>query len=297
MGGSSAPLDDLQAKVQNAAEAFARETTGGSGVLGVATQFMPTGETVFVNADEIFPTASVIKVAIVSELFAQAEAGKLDPQTLVTVQPGDVTAGSGILGTLTMPLVLPLADLAMLTISVSDNSASNLCLRAVGGPSVVNVRMKNEWGMTKTVIHRPIKFNLTPSDPPHTATGTPRDMLHLLTLLYKGQMHSRAASDAVLRLMEQCRDSDLLPRYLDVNPYAAALRNPRPPFVIFHKTGAVSGVRNDAALVTRGNAADEEALAVCVYSKGSGDNRWTPANRGSEALAQIGKLLTDHFFA
>lgn len=288
MGGPS--LDDLQAQVQNAADNFVRETNG-NGVMGVAATFLPTDKSVFVNADEVFPTASVIKLAIVSELFAQAEAGKIDPRTLVTVQPDDAAAGSGILGTLTLPLSLPLADLAMLTISVSDNSASNLCLRAVGGKGVVNARMK-EWGMAQTVIHRPIKFNLTESDPPHTATGTPADMLKLLVLFHRGQMHNQMASDAVLRLMEQCGDADLLPRYLDVNPHAQALSLAPPGFVVKHKTGAVSGVRNDAALITRG----DQTLAVCVFSKGSGDTIWTPANRGSEAVAQMGKLLTAHFF-
>ena len=286
-----ASLAELQAKVQNVADIFARES-GGEGVLGVAARFLPTGETVFVNANVIFPTASVIKVAIMCELFAQAEAGKLDLLKPITVTAGDVAAGSGILGTLTVPLTLPLADLAMLTISVSDNSASNLCLRAVGGPEIVNARMKNEWGLLQTIIHRPIKFNLTESDPPHTATGTPADMLHLLCLLQNGAMHSLAASDNVLRLMAQCQDTDLLPRYLDVNPFARDLRETRAPFVVKHKTGAVSGVRNDAALISQGG----KTLAVCACSKGSGDSVWTPANRGSEALAQIGKILAAHFF-
>ena len=291
MSSPSKTSGAAQTDVQNLAGAFARES-GGNGVLGIAALFLPTTEAVAVNAEEIFPTASVIKLAIVSELFAQVEAGKLDLQTRVMVQPDDVAAGSGILGTLTVPLALPLADLAMLTISVSDNSASNLCLRAVGGKEVVNASMK-EWGMGNTVIHRPIKFNVAEGDPPHTATGTPGDMLNLLARLHNGEMHNRAASDGVLRLMAHCQDTDLLPRYLNVNPFAADLREARPPFVVKHKTGAVSGVRNDAALITGG----DDTLAVCVYSKNSSDNTWTAANRGSEAVAQVGKILADYFFA
>lgn len=281
---------ELQDAVQAAADAFAQETNGG--VLGVAAQFLPTGDTVSVNAEAVFPTASVIKVAIVSELYTQAGAGKIDLQTPVTVQAEDITAGSGVLSTLTVPLTLSLRDLSLLTISVSDNTASNLCLRAVGGPSAVNTRMR-EWGMNNTTIHRPIKFKLTSDDAPHTATGTPADMLLLLTLLHKGLVGDRSASDAVLALMEQCQSSDSLPRYLDVNPFSDALKNPPPPFTLRNKTGGVSGVRNDAILITRGDA----TLAVCAYSKGSGDNRWTAANVGCETLAKIGKTLTDHFFS
>ncbi len=283
-------LTDVQNAVQNAAETFAQETNGG--VLSVAARFLPTGETLFVNAEEIFPTASVIKIAIVSELYTQAGAGKIDPQTPITVGPDDIVPGSGVLSTLTMPLPLTLRDLSLLTISVSDNTASNLCLRAVGGPGAVNARMR-EWGMKNTTVYRPIKFDLTSDDAPHTATGTPEDMLLLLTLLHKGLVGDRSASDAVLRLMEQCQSRDNLPRYLDVNPYSDALKNPPPPFTVQNKTGGVTGVRNDAALIARGDA----TLAVCAYSKNSGDNRWTSANVGCETLAQIGKTLTDHFFA
>jgi D-alanyl-D-alanine carboxypeptidase len=72
-----------------------------------------------------------------------------------------------------------------------------------------------------------------------------------------------------------------------------------PPFVVRHKTGAVTGVRNDAGLVTRVNPNTErdETLAICVFTRDVRDERWTPANAGCEAVAQIAKLACDHFFA
>src|SRR5262249_41689596 len=151
-------------------------------------------ETVFYNSDEVFPTASVIKIAIVSELFTQEAEGRLSRQERVTVTEPEFIAGSGVLSLLTPGLTLPLADLAMLTICISDNTASNLCLRAVGGPDAVNRRMSEAWGLTATTIHRPIKFDLTPDDPPHTATGSPRDMMTLVAALANGEVHSRTVS-------------------------------------------------------------------------------------------------------
>jgi beta-lactamase class A len=268
------------------------EATLRGGTLGVAATFLPTKETILYNAETVFPTASVIKVAIISELFTQEAEGRLDSNQTVTIQQADIVGGSGVLAQLTPGLALPLTDLATLTISVSDNTASNLCLAAVGGPETVNKRMKSTWGMTGTRIHRPIKFTLEPSDPPHTATGTPADMLKLVHLLAEGKIHSPAVSQQILDRMALVRDAEMLPRYLDINPYAIDLKASIPPYITRRKTGAVTGVRNDTGLISRG----EETLAVCVYTKDTLDARWTPANRGSEAVAQVGKTLCEYFW-
>jgi beta-lactamase class A len=273
-------------------EAFVQiEESLQGGVLGVAATFLPTGETVFYNADVVFPTASVIKIAIVAELFRQADAGELDPQQKVTITPESLTGGSGVLAHLSIGQSFSLADLATLTIMVSDNTASNLCLAAVGGPSAVNQRMENEWGMAETRIHRPIRFTLAPDDPPHTATGTPRDMMHLVQLLAEGRVGNTTVCAEVLRRMALVRDTEKLPRYLDYNPYAETLQQPVPPFTFQRKTGEVTGVRNDAGLIQQGG----QTLAVCVYTKGVHDPRWTAAHRGSEAIAQVGKQLGAFF--
>lgn len=273
------------------------------GALGVAATFLPTGESVFAHPDDVFPTASVIKIAIVAELFTQAAEKRVDLDAPVTITDDDLVAGSGVLSLLAPGLTLRLRDLATLAIAVSDNTASNLCLNHVGGPAIVNKRMQSAWGMTNTVIHRPIRFVRTGRDRSahgggpvyeHTATGTPRDFLRLLTLLANGAVHDRAVSDQTLRLLGETQDNTLLPRYLAVNPYADDLGVGPAAFSVRHKTGAVGGVRNDAGLITR--AGGGGTLAVCVFTKGVTDGRWTPANAGSEAVARIGQLLCEHFF-
>ena len=281
---------ELEAQIRSVADAL-------DGRLGVALTFLPTGESLFFQAEDEFPTASVIKVAIVAELYTQAAEERLALDTPVTVTDEDMTPGSGVLALLAPGVTLPLRDLAMLAIAVSDNTASNLCLRAVGGPSVVNARMRGAWGMTGTTIHRPIQFHLRPGDPPHTATGTPHDMLRLLTLLETGQVGGRDVSDRVLHLLSEVQDTAMLPRYLSVNPYAAALGVPLPPLVVRHKTGGVTGTRNDAGLITRHRADGPlETLALCVYTKDVRDDRWTAANAGVEAVAQVSRIACAHFW-
>ncbi len=269
------------------------EETLKGGVLGVAATFLPTGESIFYKEDTEFPTASVIKIAIVTEVFLQVESGELSADSLIEVSEEALVPGSGVLAQLTPGLSLPLSDLATLTISISDNTASNLCLASVGGPEAVNRRMHDVWEMNATTIHRPIKFALESGDPRYTATSTPHDMQRLVQHLAEADLIPQAVSEQVLRRMGYVVDSELLPRYLDVNPYAGDLRLEAPPFVVRHKGGAVNGVRGDAGLITRG----EKTLAVCVFTKEVPDSRWTSLNLASEAVAQVGRSLCEHFFA
>lgn len=250
------------------------ETSLKGGTLGVAAAFGE--ETVLHNAHVVFPTASCIKIAIVEEIFQQG----LDLAQPVTILADDFVGGSGVLATLTAPLTLPLGDFATLTLSISDNTASNACLRTVGGPDAVNARLCG-WGLTQITIHRPIKFALELGDPPHTATGTPAEFLELLGKLSKG---TRAK-------MALCTDSAMLPRYLSVNPYATDLKVATPPYTVVHKTGAVEGVRNDVGYVRQG----DKELCVAVFTKNVPDLRWTPENLGSVAVGQATEWLCKRF--
>ncbi len=234
---------------------------------------------------------------IVAELYAQLFEGKIPEEWFdnpsVLIHAADRVGGSGVLAQLTTPeLRLSLTDLAFLAIKVSDNTASNLCLRAVGGPDVVNRRMAQEWEMPNTMIHRPIKFHLSEEDSPHTATGTPRSLCSFLEKLSAHQLHSPFVSEKVLELLSTVSDTDMLPRYLPVNYYSRDLDNEMPLFTVLHKPGAVTGVRNDTGIIRRGT----DSLAVCIYTKDCPDNVWTCENGGVRAVAEISRLLCNHFF-
>src|SRR5207247_3219007 len=96
------------------------------GVLAVAIVDLTTGQKYLLRADEVLPTASSIKIAILAELYRQAQQGKLKLGDLYTLQSSDLVSGSGIAGALTPGVTrLPLRDVAALMISVRHNSATN----------------------------------------------------------------------------------------------------------------------------------------------------------------------------
>lgn len=97
----------LEAKVQHLVADF-------PGITGVAIKEMTTGLTLGINADEVFPTASTIKIHVLVQLLTQAEAGELDLQQRITVQPEGHVLGSGVLAYLTGPVALNFSNLLKL---------------------------------------------------------------------------------------------------------------------------------------------------------------------------------------
>jgi len=237
------------------------------GRLGVA-YLSDDGRTGGYRETEVFPTASSIKIAIVAEMERRFAAGTLDPSCRIKIRTSHSVGGSGVLSHLGDTVELTLADLATLTIVVSDNTASNLCLEAIGGVAAVN-RWLAEAGAANTSMHRPIAFHLKPGDPPHTATGSPADFVRILSRL----------PDAVWRRMEHC-SSCYLGRFLDINPFASLLGSNLPGFRIANKPGAVDGVRNDVGRV-RWHGGD---VTMAAMTRDVPDSRWTAENRAEVAI-------------
>jgi beta-lactamase class A len=101
------------------------------GVLGVCVRDLSTGATVELRPDEPFPTASSIKLAVLYELYRQAEEGRVDVAE-VTRPPLPRVGGGGILQELGDRVSLTWRDLAVLMIGWSDNEATNVLARRVG---------------------------------------------------------------------------------------------------------------------------------------------------------------------
>lgn len=107
------------------------------GVLAVAILDLSTGQKYLLHADEVMPTASSIKIAILAELYRQTQQGKVKLADFYTLQQSDLVGGSGITSVLTPGMTkLTLRDVAGLMISVSDNSATNVIIDRIGMENV-----------------------------------------------------------------------------------------------------------------------------------------------------------------
>src|SRR5215468_5887787 len=87
---ASAGSADLDSSLGSLAKAH-------KGKAAIAVKHLGTGESFFLNADEPMPTASLIKLPVMMEVYLQADEGKIKLSDPVTLHDADKVPGSGIL--------------------------------------------------------------------------------------------------------------------------------------------------------------------------------------------------------
>ena len=182
--------------------------------------------------DELFPSASVIKLPLVMTLYADAARGLVDLDERVSI--GERVDGTGVLRHVREVERLSLRGLATLAIIVSDNTATNRLIERIGVDRVGD-RMR-EWGCPLSRLSRKM-YDFEAAKRGSENVMTARETVSLLLRLQRGECEDRATSDAVVALLEQCQDRTMLLRYV---PYATNAP---------HKTGTLRGVVNDAGVL------------------------------------------------
>ena len=183
-----------------------------------------TGKTLYSHdADQPIITASLYKLAVLTEAERRVDAGQLHYSDIITIEDEDITEDGSfeVAGT---ELTLDEALEAMITIS--DNGAA-LALWHVLGPANINAALRS-YGITD--FHVFLDWN-------EDNVATPRAIGTLLTLLAKRQLVSAAASDRMLARLERQQINDRLPAGLPEG------------VVIAHKTGNLPGLTHDAGII------------------------------------------------
>src|SRR5689334_12893983 len=95
----SLPLFVFAQKTDKKLETKLREAISGfNGDVGVYVKSLRTGKIVAINADTIFPTASIVKVPILLGIMDRINKGELDYDSSFTYKDSLLYAGSDILG-------------------------------------------------------------------------------------------------------------------------------------------------------------------------------------------------------
>ena len=269
-----------------------------SGVFGFYARDLRTGRTIARRADESFPTASLIKTAIMVELERQVGNGTLAMGQELELRAEDKVAGSSLLRGMSAGIRLPLRDWAFLMMQVSDNTATNVLIDLVGLERV-NATMRAE-GFPSIRLNHKIDFSALWTDARHLGEGSPRDFAELMAAVLERRLTcvSAEACDDMLRLMDGVGAGERLARYLDYNPFATQQRErgftpeQTGPVVRFAgKTGSLTGVRSHAAVLW----SDETPLrlAMCGMVTDSTDKRWSVDAEALVAIGQAGRLAYD----
>jgi beta-lactamase class A len=254
------------------------------GKVSISVKHLVSGETYFYNADEVMPTASLIKLPILIEAYLQSAEGKIRLSEPVTLHKEDKVPGSGILTKHFSPgATFPLRDAVRLMVVFSDNTATNLVLDRVTIPAV-NERMKS-WGLKETRLSAKVfRGSTTSVNPARTrkyglGSTTAREMVTLLETLQQGTRVPPASKQVILGILRKCDDKQKFPRFL-------------PDVEMAHKTGSVNRARTDAGIIY---LPDNGAVALCVLTSGNEDQSWRADNAGNLLCAKVAREVYRHF--
>lgn len=291
-----------------------RLSRAAGGVVGVSAVHLENGSAFAVNGAEPFPMASTFKVPIAVQFFHRIDRGEIRLSDMVTIEPRDLHPGSGEIGRLLNDpgVSLSLHNLVELMLLISDNSATDLVLKAAGGPDAVNARLddlgirgirvdrptirliadwsgvalppEDEWSPAR---YREVARAVAPEarraaaeafdrDPRDTAT--PEAMTDLLRTIWIGSALSETSTAQLLDIMRRCETG------------AARIKGILPPGTeVRHKTGTIGGTTNDVGIITLPGEAGHVALAVFVKSSRR------PSADVEPVIAQIARAVFDYF--
>jgi beta-lactamase class A len=258
-----------------------RLVRGFGGEVGVYVRHLRTGATAAIRADEVFPTASLVKVPLLLSLYDQVERGRLDLAAEVAY-PDTLTyaygASSDVVRHMKPGQTLPLSQLAFLMVSVSDNFASLWIQALVGGGAEVN-RWLEANGFERTRVN-----SRTPGrEALRTEHGwgqtTPREMSEALVLIRDGRAVSPRASEAMYRMLSGS--------YW----HGDGLSQIPPTVEALSKQGAVDRSRSETLLVNSPSG----DYVLTVITRNQTDTRYEPDNEGQQLIRVISRAVYEHF--
>lgn len=259
------------------------------------------------NADEPEVMASIVKVPIGLEFYAQAFDGRVNPSQAISLSPPDCTPGPTGISRFNDPVSASLRDLAYLMLTISDNAATDAVTRSVG-LEAVNARLV-EVGCRATSVQGDIQTmldevgvdlgfsdyrellqaqagNLGPEahaastsgqafeacralDPDRGSVTTARDQTRLLGAIWSDRAAPQEACSQVRSVMAEQVTRRLAPAVLDGGHLAA-------------KSGGLFGrIRNEIGVITDPGG---EHFAVAVLTRA--DQAFAKQREINEAMAR-----------
>jgi beta-lactamase class A len=265
---SELPAQEIQELIQNF-----------GGDIGIYVKDLETGAELEVNADTIFPTASLVKIPILIKIFDKIEQGELDYQMELKYGPEpDYEYSGDIISNLTPGTEVALSELIHLMMTTSNNTASLWNQYLAGTGTEIN-RWLAENGFDSTRVNSRTDGRSEDFQAYGWGQTTPREMAGMVEGIFKGEVVSETASEQMYRIMSR--------NYWD----GEALSQIPPTVNVASKNGAVRASRSEVLLV---NAPSGNYL-FSVITKNQEDTSYEYDNEGWVVIRKLSSLLYHHF--
>jgi beta-lactamase class A len=254
------------------------EVSNFQGDVGIYVLHLQTGEEIAINADTVFPTASIVKVPILIGVMDKIEKGELEYHQKLVYRDSIKYGGSGLMQFFKDSVETELSVLMSLMITYSDNTTSLWCQALAGGGVRINEIM-DDLGLEHTRVN-----SRTPGREDiwkiyGWGQTTPREMAQLLVKIRKGEVISQKASERMYRLMSN----------IFYDEYALSAI---PPYIqTASKQGMVNASRSELVMVN----APKGDYVFYVATKNNEDQRWEEDNAAYELQRKVSKILWEWF--
>lgn len=248
------------------------------GDVGIYVYNLKTKKEAGIHADTIFPTASIVKVPILIEVFKQIKAGNLNLNDKLVYEAKRVYGGSGLMQFFKDSTATDLRTLTSLMITMSDNTTSLWCQELVGGGLVINQTMA-ELGLEHTRVNSRTEGRTKDWETYGWGQTTPREMASLLIKMREGTLVDKASSDEMYRLMSN-------------SYYTDNALSQIPPYVqTAAKQGMVDRSRSEVVMVN----APHGDYVFYIATKNNTDDSWRFDNEGYQLQRAVSAYLWHYF--
>jgi beta-lactamase class A len=223
---------------------------------------LSTGSRVDLQAEQVIPAASTIKLPILLALFQQLDRQQLQLNEQLTLEKSMIVGGDGAMASQPVGSQFTVLEAATTMIVNNDNTATNLLIKRLGGEGQLNTQFRS-WGLSATTLNSPLP------DFSGRNMSSAGELTQLLQKLDRGQLLTANARTQALAILSRTKRNNLLPAGL------------QPPTKIAHKTGEIDKLVADvglvelpdqqkyvvAALVTRAEDSDQAEELIRKSSK------------------------------
>jgi beta-lactamase class A len=249
--------------------------------LGVAARHLESGRSYQNSGAEEFESASVIKIAVLTEAMAAVHENRLDLASRWDLTTANKADGSGMLLMLDPGLQPTWNDLATLMIGPSDNTATNAWINRLS-VDAINARMRS-LGFEHIRLLGTIPMLSQKDEEPSPWRGfklgiiTPNDVADWMAKVAKGELLDTASSKKMFD-------------YLDTDPSRLRIARRFPPSDLWAgKTGSMSGVRNDSGILRT----KKGRFVLAVFTEGSKAEGWGPDHPSILAIAELSRVIVE----
>jgi beta-lactamase class A len=252
--------------------------SGFHGNVGVYIHDLEKNRTVAINADTIFPTASMVKIPILTGIMRKLESGELSYHQILTYKDSLLYAGVDILGSFKNNEKIELGKAMMLMLTMSDNTAS-LWMQSLAGTGTRINELMDSLGLVYTRVNSRTPGREANRSEYGWGQTTPREMAGLMEKIVKKEVINPSVSEKMLRLLGRNYWDEVAVSQIPTDVFVAS------------KNGAVDATRDEVVFVNGKKC----RYIFCICTKNNQDISWQPGNEAWVLTRALSKMLWEYY--